>query len=363
MEMGEVIDWSLALVPVLMLTAVFIWLDVFKLVSLRETVGLLLLGGVAAIAAYPVSGVFLDTLPIGFSAYSRFAAPWIEEALKAIVIIGLFRFNRVGLSLDAVIMGFAVGAGFSVVENIFYLVRFPELDAPVWLVRGIGTAVMHGTAAAIMAVVAQALAARELHHDAQDFHFRLWWFAPGYLIAVAIHTAFNQFPSQPMLAMLITALLAPLTLMIILRFGTSKARTWLAEEEGAHRALLKTLEAGAFPDKPGWRRIDELVGRSDPQTGILIREYVNVLTRLVLTEEGILLRQSEDTHRVKTDAAALFGRFKELRRALGPATIHALTSLLPFSRSDYWEVWELHHHLTKGDAQSQQAAPGEPRSG
>ena len=112
MEIGEIIDWSLALVPVLMLTAAFIWLDVFKLVSLWETVGLLLLGGAAAIAAYPVSGAFLDTLPIGFSSYSRFAAPWIEEALKAIVIIGLFRFNRIGLKLDAVIMGFAVGAGF-----------------------------------------------------------------------------------------------------------------------------------------------------------------------------------------------------------------------------------------------------------
>jgi protease PrsW len=347
MGMGEVIDWSLALVPVLMLTAVFIWLDVFKLVSLWETVGLLLLGGAAAIAAYPVSGVFLDTLPIGFSIYSRFAAPWIEEALKAIVIVGLFRFNRVGLSLDAVIMGFAVGAGFSVVENLFYLIRFPELGASVWLVRGIGTAIMHGTTSAIMAVVAQRLAASELHHDAKDFHFRLWWFAPGYLIAVAIHTAFNQFPSQPMLAMLATALLAPLTLMAILRFGTTRATTWLAKEEDAHRSLLETLEAGAFPDKPGWRRIDELVERSGPQTGALIREYINVLTRLILTEEQVLLRQSEETARVETDGAALFGRFKELRQALGPVTIHALTSLLPFSRSDYWEIWELHHHLKR----------------
>ena len=65
-----------------------------------------------------------------------------EEALKAVVIIGLFRINRIGLMLDAVIMGFAVGAGFSVVENIFYLLRFPELDTPVWMVRGIGTAIM-----------------------------------------------------------------------------------------------------------------------------------------------------------------------------------------------------------------------------
>jgi RsiW-degrading membrane proteinase PrsW (M82 family) len=342
----EIIDWLLALVPVLMLTAVFIWLDVFKLVSFRETVWLLLAGGVAAILAYPLSGYFLDTLPIGFSNYSRFAAPWIEEALKALVIIGLFRINRIGLTLDAVIMGFAVGAGFSVVENVLYLVRFPELAAPVWIVRGLGTAVMHGTTAAALAAIAHRLAVRELHHEARDFHFKLRWFVPGYLAAVAIHTLFNQFPSQPMLAMLVTAFVAPLALMAILRFGTTKARQWLATEEEAHRALLEKLQAGAFPDKPGWRRIDELVERAGPRTGALIREYVTVLTRLMLTEEDVLLQQSEDTHRVETNGRVLFKRLHDLRQELGSVTIHAVTSLLPFSRSDYWEVWELHHHLT-----------------
>ena len=355
--MVEIIDWSLALVPVLLLTAVFIWLDVFKLVSSWEIVGLLLVGGAAAIAAYPLSGYFLDTLPIGFSNYSRFAAPWIEEALKAVVIIGLFRINRIGLTLDAIIMGFAVGAGFSIVENVFYLVRFPDLSAPVWLVRGLGTAVMHGTTAAALAAIAHHFAVRELHHEARDFHFRLWWFLPGYLVAVAIHTAFNQFPSQPLLAMLVTALVAPLTLMVILRFGTTKARQWLAEEEAAHRALLEKLEAGAFPDKPGWRRINEMVDRTGPRTGSLIREYVTVLTRLILTEEEVLLQQSEDTHRVETDGRALFRRLHDLRRELGSVTIHAVTSVLPFSRSDYWEVWELHHHLTHSRESGPQVVP------
>ena len=57
----------------------------------------------------------------------------------------LFAANRIGYKLDAVIFGFAIGAGFSVVENIFYLVRFPSSPPPVWMVRGLGTAVMHGT--------------------------------------------------------------------------------------------------------------------------------------------------------------------------------------------------------------------------
>src|SRR5678816_2768544 len=142
MGIDTVVAWSFALVPVLVMTAVFIWLDVFKLVTFWETMGLLVLGGIVAAAAYPLSGVFLDRLPIGFSLYSRFVAPWIEEALKAIVVISLFRFNRIGLKLDAVIMGFAVGAGFSVVENIIYLIRFHDLPPTVWMVRGLGTAVM-----------------------------------------------------------------------------------------------------------------------------------------------------------------------------------------------------------------------------
>ena len=108
MGIEVILSWSLALVPVLVLTGVFIWLDAFKLVTFGEVVGLLLLGGLVAGATYPLSGAFLDTMPIGFSVYSRFVAPWIEEALKAVIVITLFRFNRIGLKLDAVIMGFAV---------------------------------------------------------------------------------------------------------------------------------------------------------------------------------------------------------------------------------------------------------------
>ena len=108
---------------ILVLLGVFIWLDAFKLMSFGEILLLLVLGGIAALVAWPIAGRFLDTLPIGFSNYSRFVAPWIEEAIKAAIMIILFRMNRIGYKLDAVISGFAIGAGFTVVENINYLVR------------------------------------------------------------------------------------------------------------------------------------------------------------------------------------------------------------------------------------------------
>ena len=85
--------WFLALVPVLVMLTIFVWFDAFKLMNLKEILVLLVLGGIGAIASYPVSGRLLDTLPIGFSNYSRFVAPWIEEASKG-ALKGIIGVNR-----------------------------------------------------------------------------------------------------------------------------------------------------------------------------------------------------------------------------------------------------------------------------
>ena len=345
MGVEAILSWSLALVPVLLLTAVFIWLDAFKLVTLPETLGLLALGGLIAAVTYPLSGVFLDTMPIGFNAYSRFVAPWIEEALKAMVVITLFQLNRIGLKLDAVIMGFAVGAGFAVIENIIYLVRFHDLPPTIWMVRGLGTAIMHGTTLAILAAIAHQLAERKLHAAARDYAFNPLWFVPGFLVAVAIHTLFNQFPRDPLLAMVGTLALAPLSLFAIFRFGTREAEKFLVAEEEEHRALVETLHAGRFPDDPGWRRIAEMADRAGADGSVKIRDYVTLLSELILMEEESLVTESHTGHRADTGIAAKFDRLAQVTDELGRTTVSALTSLLPFSRNDYWELWELHRHV------------------
>src|SRR6478609_1673411 len=241
------VHWGVALIPVLVMLGLFVWLDAFALMDLKEVLILLLLGALGALAAWPVSGRLLDTLPIGFSIYSRFVAPWIEEAIKAVIMIALFRMNRIGYKLDAVISGFAIGAGFSVVENIFYLTIFPQYNTGTWLVRGFGTATMHGTTLAVLAAIAHEFAERETREAAGDYEFSLLWFIPGYGVAVALHTAFNQFPDRPMIAMMGAILIAPLVILAILNFGTAEAQSWLAAESAEHKKQLESLRAGRWP--------------------------------------------------------------------------------------------------------------------
>ena len=346
--LAEIAHWGLALVPVLVLLAIFVWLDAFKLTSLKEILALLLLGGVGALAAWPVSGQMLDTLPIGFSNYSRFIAPWIEEAIKAVIIIMLFRFNRIGYKVDAVIAGFAVGAGFSVVENIFYLTIFPDYGAGTWLVRGLGTAVMHGTTLAILAAVAHELAERENREAAGDFSFNLLWFVPGYVLAVGLHMAFNQFPDQPMLAMMGAVVVAPVAILAIFHFGTAEAQRWLATESAAHRAELEALRSGRWPEGAAARKIEALASRLDPQAARRIRRYWELQAWLVVqAEEALMEEAAGDAEFDAGEVRAAFAEMDGLRHALGKSSFAAVKALLPFSRNDYWEVSELRQRLPR----------------
>jgi RsiW-degrading membrane proteinase PrsW (M82 family) len=343
---AEAAHWGLALVPVLILLTVFVWLDTFKLMSFREIALLLGLGGLCAAASYPISGTFLDRLPIGFSVYSRFVAPWIEEAIKGLAIVLLFRLNRIGYKLDAVISGFAIGAGFSVIENIIYLVRFPDYGAGTWLVRGLGTAVMHGTTLAILAASAHEFAERETRKAAGDFRFHLWWFVPGYLAAVAIHTVFNQFPDRPLLAMMGAAMLAPLAIVAIFQFGTSEAQAWLAAESVEHRAQLDALRSGQWPDVASGRKVAALAERLGPEATKHIRRYWELQAFLVVQAEQAMIEEAAgDVALDKDEIRAAMSELAQLRNAVGRSTFAALKPLLPFSRNDYWEVDELRQRV------------------
>jgi RsiW-degrading membrane proteinase PrsW (M82 family) len=344
----EAAHWGLALIPVLILLAVFDWLDAFELVSFREISVLLFLGGIAALLSWPVSGRLLDTLPIGFSFYSRFMAPWIEEFIKGLAIVALFKMNRIGYKLDAVIAGFAIGAGFSVVENIIYLLRFPDYGPGTWLVRGFGTAVMHGATLAVMAAIAHEFAERETREAASDFDFHLWWFVPGYLVAVTLHMAFNQFPDRPLIAMLGAIIVAPLVLIGIFHFGTREAERWLVAEMAEHRAALDALRGGRWPDGPAGQKIAALAGRLDAEGAKRVRRYWELQTWLVAEAEETLMEEATgDAEFNPQEVRAAFAEIDGLKRALGRSTFTALQALLPFSRNDQWEVAELKQRLNR----------------
>ena len=88
---------------------------------------------------------------------SDYDAPLLEDLLKGSVLIALVARGRVGFLVDAAVHGFAIGAGFALIENVTYLRAFGTAPWTLWLVRGLGTAMLHGGTTAIFGVLSRPL--------------------------------------------------------------------------------------------------------------------------------------------------------------------------------------------------------------
>ena len=169
MDPQVIVKALIALAPVFALLIVFDRLDAFNLISFRSILLLLGLGGAFAALSFVANLRVMDGFPIGFSNYSKYIAPVIEETMKAAPIIFMFANNRLGFKVDAAIAGFAVGAGFSMVENIWYLFLLTDANVSAWLVRGFGTAVMHGGTTALFAIISHEMTERQAEGEAARF--------------------------------------------------------------------------------------------------------------------------------------------------------------------------------------------------
>lgn len=338
----------IAIAPVIVLLLVFDRLDIFDLVTFREIALLLLAGGAIAIIALGANTQAMDGFPIGFSAYSRYVAPIIEESLKATPIVVLFAINRLGFKLDSAIAGFAVGAGFSVIENGWFLHLLGDANMSAWIVRGFGTAVMHGGATAIFAVISHEFAEHQSEANAASYRFNPLIFVPGLAAAIFTHSAFNHFPNQPIVAMVLTLLFVPMTLFVIFARSELATHRWLKADHDAHRKTLEDIRAGRFLDTSAGQAIAGIVR---PLKAVKVDDvvaHVALSTELIVRAEEIMLAGQEG--RVVEGEAGereKFAALDALERRLGPKVLAATRPHSGISRNDVWELGRLRAQVNR----------------
>jgi len=341
----------IAMAPVLILLLVFDRLDVFNLIPMRDIAVLTLAGAAIALFCYFANLSVMDGFPIGFTAYSRYVAPIIEETMKAAPIIFLFARNRLGFKLDAAIAGFAVGAGFSMAENLWYLVSLDQTNITDWLVRGFGTAIMHGAATALFAVISHEWSEKQAEGEATRYSFQPLLFAPGLLAAMVVHSIFNHFPAQPLIAMVLTLLLAPMTLFLTLARSERATRAWLAADAAAHRQLLEDIRAGRFSESKAGSALREQLGELRTVNAEEVMAYVELKLELVLRAEELILATHEGAAPAggETDRDK-FERMDFLEQRLGKAVVAAVGSRIGFTRNDLYELGRLRARVLAGQA-------------
>jgi RsiW-degrading membrane proteinase PrsW (M82 family) len=328
-----------AIAPVLILLLTLDRLDIFNLISLRVIALLVGAGGAIAAASFLVNWRLMDGFPIGFSRYTRYVAPIVEECLKAAPVIALFAANRLGFKLDSAIAGFAIGAGFSLIENGWYLRMLSDANYSAWMVRGFGTAIMHGGATALFAVISHEMTERQAEADAAHYRFNPLLFLPGLVLAIVVHSAFNHFPHQPLVAMALTLLLVPLTLFVTLARSERATHQWLKADYSAHRQALEAIRSGRFAESEAGRSLQSLASKFDAAIAADVFAYLELKTELVLRGEEIMLAvQDGQDVSVGPSEREKVDRLEALERRLGRGVIAAIAPRLGFSRNDLWEL-------------------------
>lgn len=336
--MGEVVRIALALLPVIMFLAALRALDSYKLVSLRTVFTALVAGALAAGFCFAINSLVFARFPQYADQYARFGAPVVEELAKAVYWILLIATARVAFMADSAICGFAVGAGFALIENIFYLGALHGQGPAIWIVRGFGTAIMHGGVAAIGATISAYLL------DSRQWRgVRL--FAPGLLAAIVLHSFFNQSVQSPVVSMVLAVVGVPIVLGCVLYLSEQSLRSWLGGKMDRDIDVLNMIGSNEFQQTRVGAYLMSLQEAFPPELRGDMLSLLQLTTELSMrAKSDLMLREAGLEPIPDPELDSLFAELRYLEKSIGPTGMLAVRPLLAQSPRDLWEM----HRLGQG---------------
>jgi RsiW-degrading membrane proteinase PrsW (M82 family) len=320
-----------AFFPVLLFLVGLLALDSYRLVTRRQVLLSIGYGAVVAVVAFFIHRLLLGPGDIDPLLVRRWVAPIIEELLKAALVVGLVRAGRVGFLVDASIHGFAAGTGFALVENAWYAHVLGEPNPWLWVLRGLGTAVLHGSTTAVVAVLTKATADRR---GARSPIAPL----PGLAIAIAVHSAYNHLLFNPLLATAVLLVIAPLTLMAAFELSERATREWLGHGLDHDAELLELVHSGGIVHTHVGEYLTTLRERFDGPVVADMLCLLEVRVELAMRAKGMLLARAAGVD-VPVDAhtRAQLRELQFLEKSIGPTGRMALAPLLPEGR-ERWQI-------------------------
>lgn len=326
---------TIGLLPVLSFLAALVALDSYKLVRLRTVLAVLAAGGAIALVCYWINRFALGATGLRFGDYAGYVAPVIEESLKAAVVVALIRMRQIGFLVDASVLGFAVGAGFATVENVHYLRELDDPHLATWIVRGFGTAILHGGLQAIFAALVLTDADRRSKLDARGV-------VPPLLLAVVIHAAFNRFALPPVWETLLVLVSIPPLLLWVFTASEHTLRDWVGHGFDADQELLELLGSEEFSQSHAGRYLHELRQRFSGEIVADLLCYLRLYVELALRAKGMLILRDNGIEPVlDEETRAKLEEMRFLERSVGRAALRTIQPLMHTSRRDLWQLYML----------------------
>lgn len=295
-----------SVIPLLLYLLVLKSLDSFRIVHWRWLVVCMAVGCGSCLVAWAFS-------EMSAALAVPFYAPLIEEILKALVALCAMRLFRIVFFAEALCYGAAIGAGFSLVENIIYIYFSPEMLFATALFRGLGTSMLHIGCSSLFLVLW--LLAK---NNSWKTVFRLW----GILPCILIHALYNLHHFQPLVQMVAVVVIFLVIFLCVSNYNEKCIGKWLDQSMMNDIDLLSAINDGTLPDTKAGQYLMSVKEQFDPYVFLDMICYVQLYleltitakSRMMLRESGLIDAESEDD---KSQRTAMLKEFNTLRGNIG----------------------------------------------
>ncbi len=256
--------------------------DSYKLVNLKTVVRLIFLGCLSALAAYLLNINLVAKLGINWATYSKYAAPVTEEFLKASFIIYFLYKKRVAFLVDGAIFGFSIGAGFAALENVYYLNSIGEANIIIWILRGFGTAIMHGCATAVYSIIVKYYSDKNDKLNPAAVIIILF-------VPVVFHGFFNSFIISPFAFSAMQLIISPIIFYAVFLYSEKQMKGWLEISLESNQKLISAINAGRLLETKAGRYLQSLQDKFSSLVRVDLLCYIRLYIELSMHAKGLLI--------------------------------------------------------------------------
>ncbi len=331
----DLLRLALALLPVLLFLIALRGLDSYKLVSIRTVILAMAAGAVAAALCFSINTLIFRELAGYEDQYAQFGAPVVEDLAKGAYWILLIATARTAFMADSAICGFAVGTGFALVENVSYIHLLGGKGIGIWILRGFGTAVMHGGVAALGATLSVVLLEGE-----ESVSFR--WFIPGLLASILLHSLFNQNLQSPVASTIAAVLGIPVILAIAFYFSEKSLRNWLGGKLDRDIDMIGMIGSKEFQETRVGAYLTSLQEAFPPAVRGDMLSLLHLTSELsARAKSELMLREMGVEVQHDPELEGLLTELRYLEKCIGPTGMLAIRPLLSQTPRDLWEMHRL----------------------
>ncbi len=324
-------DILVSIFPALLFILFLYFLDSFKLVIKVILLLSIIWGLGSAIMAYFANTFVLERTGIPFQAFSKYVAPVIEEFIKAVFIFLLLNKKRVGFMIDAAIYGFAVGAGFALLENILFIRTMADANLLIWIIRGFGTAIMHGGCTSLLAIILISGKNRDQ--------------APAITVSIAIittyiiHSAFNHFFFDPVIQTVGILLVTPVLFILIFRYTENQLQDWLEIEFASEIELLNMINKGQLMSTRSGEYLASLKTRFSGETILDMYCFLAIYLELsIKAKRNVMLKENGFPVIIEEDIQDKLKELAQLRKRIGKVGELTLSPLISMNYRNLWKL-------------------------